>query len=56
MIHSFFMRSITGFRVSDVNRLTNVFRTLKDSFSLRNVVQAVCAERSFGCERFAMYG
>jgi hypothetical protein len=49
------MRSITGFRVENV-KLANVFRTLEGSFSLRNVVQAVCAERSFGCERFAMYG
>jgi len=38
MIHSFFMRSITGFRVENVNRLTNVFRTLKGSFSRRDAV------------------
>jgi len=38
MIYSFFMLSITGFRVENVNRFTNVFRTLKGSFSRRNAV------------------
>ncbi|WP_371882511.1 hypothetical protein [Caballeronia sp. S22] len=56
MIHSFVMLSITGFRVENVNQLANVFRTLEGSFSLRNAVQAACAERSFGSERFSMYG